>query len=549
MDQEFSREDLLKTEIFDEVITRISNLRRTSKVKDSNEQITKIESLLFPDIDELLLASLYIEKGLNLYHELNFDKAIEITLSSINIFKKYKEDQHISRCLNNLGVYCSALGMNEKALDYYLESIKYNENNLRALNNAGNKYSNLGKHDEAIEILEKVIYKAKEQNDNQLMIEANTDLSELFLKKNDPDKALEILNRPENVFRDELDAREKHFHLLAKGKAFLFLNEPEKARDFILEAYEIARALNNHEMLWFCYKALVSTYEKLKDHEKLSEFYKKSLELQDKIYHERMTKRISTIEEAYEIEKKEFHFKQMLEKNARLASIGVMAAGITHEINQPLNAIVINSDGLLYKDNRDKVLPKDYRNSIEQILNAASRIDDIIKHMRSFWAAPNYIQFQDVELHQVIKEALSLVNMQVQSHGIILRKNFCKGKPRIKANKTLLEQILINLVNNSIHSLDKTNSKDKVITLTSVLSESNVELNIDDNGIGIEEKNIDRIFDPFFSTKKPGEGMGLGLAIVKNFISEIKGDIKLVPKETPGALFKIILPLTKGLET
>ena len=539
-----SRTELLVKENFDEILKEIRDLRLNSNIKESYDLISRVEPLLLPETDEHLLAVIHTEKGLNLYFDLNFDKAIELTLSSLNTFRKYKDNLYISICFNNLGVFYSALGLNVKALDHFLESIRYNEDNLPALNNAGNKYLNIGEYDNAIELLERAIVKAKEQENTQILIETNTDLAELYIKKNNPEQALEILSRSEIRFRKAKDARERHFHLLAKGKAFLCLNKPEEALKLFLEAYEIAKSKNYKELLWFSYKRLISAFEKLKDYEKLSQFYKKSLDLQEKIYDEQMTKRISTIEEVYEVEKREFQFKQMLEKNARLASIGVMAAGITHEINQPLNAIVINSDGLLYKDNRDKVLPKDYRNSIEQILKAASRIDDIIKHMRSFWAAPNYIQFQEIELHEVIEYALSLVNMQVQSHGIILRKDFCKGNPRIKANKTLLEQILINMVNNSIHSLDNKSSKSKNISISTELKKPYVILRIEDDGSGIELENSERIFDPFFSTKSPGEGMGLGLAIVKSFIKEIKGEIMLVPKEEPGALFEILLPIS-----
>ncbi len=541
-----SRENLLTKKNFDKFLKKIVNFRLSDEIDKSNDLISDAEALLYHDIDEHLLAIVLIEKGLNHYFSLSFDKAIKLTLLSINTLKKYADNIHIATCYNNLGVYYSALGLDSKALDYYLKSIKLNKDYLPALNNAGNKYYHLGEYDKAIKLLESISVKGKEQHDKELMIEANTDLAELYIKKSDPIKALKILDRSEKMLQDIKSTREKHFHLLAKGNALMCLDRDEEALELFHTAYKNAKKIKLQELLWFSYKRLISIYEKLKDYKQLSKFYKKSLELQKKINDERMNKRLTTIEEAYEVEKREFHIKQMLEKNARLASIGVMAAGITHEINQPLNAIVINSDGLLYKDNRDKLLSKDYRNSIEQILNAAKRIDEIIKHMRSFWATPTYVQLEAIELHDVIENALSLVNMQVQSHGIIIRKKFCKWNPRIRANKTVLEQILINLVNNSIHSLDSINSKSKKILISTELIESNVILKVQDNGAGIKQENIDRIFDPFFSTKDPSEGMGLGLAIVKNFIKEIKGNIKLVSNNESGAKFEIILPLSNG---
>lgn len=541
-----SRETLLVKKNFDRFIKKIINFRLSDEIGKSNDLISEAEAILYHDIDEHLLAIVQIEKSLNHYFNLSFDKAIKLTLLSLNTLRKYSDNIYIAICYNNLGVYYSALGLNSKALDYFLKSIENNEDYLTAINNAGNKCFHLGKYEKAIELLESISSKGRVQVDAEVMIESNTDLAELYIKKNDPGKALKILARSEEMFNNKESSRERHFHLLAKGKAFLHLDKDKEALKLFHDAYKIAKSTNYQELLWFSYKSLLSAFEKLKDYKNLSKFYKKSLELQEKIHDERMNKRLTTIEEAYEVEKREFHIKQMLEKNARLASIGVMAAGITHEINQPLNAIVINSDGLLYKDNRDKLLSKDYRNSIEQILNAAKRIDEIIKHMRSFWATPTYVQFEAIELHDVIENALSLVNMQVQSHGIILRKKFCKWNPRIRANKTVLEQILINLVNNSIHSLDSIDSKSKKILISTELIESNVILKVQDNGAGIKQENTDRIFDPFFSTKDPSEGMGLGLAIVKNFIKEIKGNIKLVSNNESGAMFEIILPLSNG---
>jgi signal transduction histidine kinase len=102
------------------------------------------------------------------------------------------------------------------------------------------------------------------------------------------------------------------------------------------------------------------------------------------------------------------------------------------------------------------------------------------------------------------------------------------------------------LINNSIHSLDHFDSKNKIIDISTKLLDEKVIIFIKDNGKGISADDQDKIFDPFFSTKSPGEGMGLGLAIVKNFIKEIKGEIKCVPSKTRGALFEITLPLSNG---
>lgn len=546
MKTSISRETILDRNKLNSFLERINHLRLASKLADSNELIDELESVCKPDWDELVIATLHHERALNYYNELIFDKAIQSSLSALVVFMKYKDKEQISACLNNLGVFYSAIGLEEKALDYFMQSIDFNENYLPALNNAGNKLYKKGEFAKAEHYLELIIKKAGTSKDVHSLVEANTDLAELNLMKEEPQKALEILNRFEDKFMSAKSFRVRHFHLLAKGKAYLDLGKVKEAEENIFEAYKIACETNNQEMLWFSYKRLILLYEKQRKYRKLCEIYKKSLDLQEKVFNEHMTTRISNIEKAYEVEIKELEYKQILEKNARLASIGVMAAGITHEINQPLNAIVINSDGLIYKDDRDRVLKKDYRISIEQILKAACRIDEIIKHMRSFWASPEFIQYHDIELHQAIEDAISLVNLQLRSHGILLSRDLCDWNPKVKANKTILEQVFINLINNSIQSLDHVESRNKEISISTRIVGKEVLVQVEDNGSGIDADICERIFDPFYSTKSPGEGMGMGLAIVSNFISEIKGEIKCLPTDRAGALFEIKLPLSSG---
>lgn len=244
----------------------------------------------------------------------------------------------------------------------------------------------------------------------------------------------------------------------------------------------------------------------------------------------------------------------LLENSSRLASIGVMAAGITHEINQPLNAIKVTADSFLFQNKRIPGLyPENLIKKIGNISSAADRIDDIIKHMRSFWAPDDKTKEQIFEIHEAICQAISILNKQMSLHNIELRLTFLRNYPTIDILKDLItipmyisgkrihfEQIIINLLVNASHALDSSKKESKFIRIDTEIDNNYFIVRVTDNGMGLPESFFDKLFDPFFSTKKPGEGMGLGLAIVKFFMDSFNGKIKAYNvKEFDGACFEL----------
>ncbi len=150
-----------------------------------------------------------------------------------------------------------------------------------------------------------------------------------------------------------------------------------------------------------------------------------------------------------EAEKSKNEAIRIIDKSALLASIGVIASGITHEINQPLNAIRMGSDGILFWNKQHKILPEMMTEMLEGISEAALRIDEIIKHMRSFWVEPNKMEFYPININHSIDKALSLISQKLQSTEIKLKLFTSEEEMFVKANPVQLELIVNNLVNNS----------------------------------------------------------------------------------------------------
>ncbi len=248
--------------------------------------------------------------------------------------------------------------------------------------------------------------------------------------------------------------------------------------------------------------------------------------------------RNSLMNDRIEAEQKNVEALRMLEQSSRLASIGVMAAGITHEINQPLNTIKITADSVLFWQKRNPgQLPEMFTRKIQTISEGTSRIDSIIKHMRTFWEKPHISEEEIVDMVEGVNRSLSLVKRQVSDHSIELMDNLPKNAVNVYANYIQFEQIVVNLIVNSIHSLDKVQKENKKIKLNVYQDSKHGVLEIHDNGTGIESSIREKIYDPLFTTKGNESGSGLGMAIVKTFIDRFQGEISDYNNEDGGASF------------
>ncbi len=250
-----------------------------------------------------------------------------------------------------------------------------------------------------------------------------------------------------------------------------------------------------------------------------------------------------------EAEKQRIEAVRSNEKILRLASVGTLAAGIAHEINQPLNALKLRIDTMLYwgehkqDELKDNLMPHLYF-----ISEQASRINDIIKQMMNLSMQGKNIKPLPVNTNEMIQLSLSLVRKQITTHNIKIKLNLNESLPPVFGNIAQMQHLILNLVTNAIHSLHTSSRKNKIITISTRESNNKCIIEVSDNGPGIPEKYVDHLFDPFFTTKIEPEGMGLGLAIVQNIIAGLNGTITVTNKEKGGACFVIALPFHQKIK-
>jgi two-component system NtrC family sensor kinase len=232
--------------------------------------------------------------------------------------------------------------------------------------------------------------------------------------------------------------------------------------------------------------------------------------------------------------------KRNLEANLiqseKLAAVGQLAAGVAHEINNPLAAIIANAQ-ILLREMRNG--DPDTLDAIRLIETAGIRASQVVSNLLSIARKEKKYEFELLSLNETITGALSLVHHEVVNHSIEILTDLQEEMPEIVASKNHIQGVWINMIVNSIDAIDKENGR---ITISSRYVDHEFRIVITDNGKGIPEDQLTRIFEPFYTTKVAGKGTGLGLSVCLRVIKEHQGSIQVESQAGKGSRFTIILP-------
>ncbi|MCG8619779.1 MAG: PAS domain S-box protein [Desulfobacterales bacterium] len=231
----------------------------------------------------------------------------------------------------------------------------------------------------------------------------------------------------------------------------------------------------------------------------------------------------------------------------KLATLGTMAAGMAHEINQPLNVIQICADLMLKMINKGVSIPDEELTLMaNDIIDNVARAAGVIKHVRDF-ARQSDRDLKKLNLNDPINDVFKVLGHQIAVHSIEVTLELDENLPDIRAEHNRLEQVFINLVTNAIDAMDEKaeqadGSKDKILTIKTWTEEGVVVASVSDTGIGMSEKVKQKIFEPFFTTKETGKGTGLGTSISFGIIRDYSGTIDIESVEGEGATFIVKFP-------
>jgi len=240
--------------------------------------------------------------------------------------------------------------------------------------------------------------------------------------------------------------------------------------------------------------------------------------------------------------------EQHLIQASKMATLGEMATGVAHELNQPLSVIKTASGFLRRKaENKEPIQEDILRTMAEEIDNHVDRASKIIGHMREFGRKSDVAK-EKVQVNDVLRRAVDFFNQQLKLREIEVVEDLDEDLAPILADPNRLEQVFVNLLINARDAIEKKGEegaqkeKAKRITLKTKAEDAMVTIEVTDTGTGIPEAILDRIFEPFFTTKKVGKGTGLGLSISYSIVHDYDGTIKVESKEGEGATFIIRFP-------
>ena len=271
--------------------------------------------------------------------------------------------------------------------------------------------------------------------------------------------------------------------------------------------------------------------------------------------------------------------QEELIRTEKLASIGRFAAGVAHEVGNPLGAI-LGYASILQKEGMDREESKDYLKRIEKEID---RINRIVRELLDF-ARPSKFEIKDVEIHPVIENTLSLLSYQKNFKNIESRLDLQSDLPKIKGDQSQLSQVFMNIILNAVDAMpnggiltiqtrthivealdedrlqrvyprrrrgdpmesdfSRNRKADPLMALFKKFSEGDqlVEIRISDTGMGIRKEDLENIFDPFFTTKAPDKGTGLGLSISLRIVESLGGEIKVASELGKGTTFEVYFP-------
>ena len=232
--------------------------------------------------------------------------------------------------------------------------------------------------------------------------------------------------------------------------------------------------------------------------------------------------------------------KRELERKAqvtdRLASVGEMASGVAHEINNPLTSVVGFSELLMGKD-----LPEDVKEEVEIIHGGAKRVADIVKRLLSFARQQKPVRSR-TDINEIVENTLTLRKYALETSNIEVKTVLDPELPWTVADVGQLQQVFMNIVVNAEAEMKKAHGRGRLIVKTEEAGDV-LRISFKDDGPGIAKKDMDRIFEPFFTTKPVGEGTGLGLSLAHGIIAEHRGNLYAKSVKGKGATFYIDLPI------
>jgi signal transduction histidine kinase len=235
--------------------------------------------------------------------------------------------------------------------------------------------------------------------------------------------------------------------------------------------------------------------------------------------------------------------REEIDRVTRLMTTGAVAAAIVHEINQPLGAIALNGyvvEQQLMSGGSNDI--REARSAVEAIISDAHRAGEIVASIRAMFKQTKP-EMAPVNLNEIISEVIGAVSNDLLAQRVATQQDLLETLPFVLGDRVQLRQVIFNLLKNAIEAMSLVTDRPRVLRVhSSTYQIDSILLTVEDSGIGIDQKNIDRLFDSFYTTKSLG--MGIGLSLCRSIVAAHNGRLLATPGVQNGSIFQLFLPIS-----
>jgi C4-dicarboxylate-specific signal transduction histidine kinase len=229
-----------------------------------------------------------------------------------------------------------------------------------------------------------------------------------------------------------------------------------------------------------------------------------------------------------------------LARVTQMMAMDEMAASVAHEISQPLAAIVANANACLRWLARTTPDLDEARAALKRVVSEGVRASEVIGAIRLIFKREDKV-FAPQDVNELVREVLTLIRVEVANQRVSVSTELFDELPQIPVNRVQLQQVIVNLIRNAVDAMSTVVNRPRILRIKTEIHEFNYLLiTVEDSGMGIDLKNIDRIFDAFFTTKS--HGMGVGLSICRSIIENHGGRLSVSLGQPHGSIFHVLLP-------
>jgi tetratricopeptide (TPR) repeat protein len=524
------------------LIKLFNQYRYTLDLLNLESYIIKLVQYSKETRDETYIAYAFDAMACLAFFKDQYDDTLENCFKSLELAEKHLNYSLASESLEMIGLVYTRMHNYELAERHYLKSIQYNPEYSSSFCNIGYLYFEMDSIEKALFYLDQGINMAEKQKNNHILARAYYYKAVIVLEMGDSDKSIELINQAWRFAEQIVDTYLKVPILLQKVYIYISLNQENRALELLNEAVELASKYSKKIYLASAWSMMAEIYEKLGDFEKAYEYLNLFSDLDYSLNTKEKTDRLSEIQTRYEVSSDNNDMIQLINQTTRLSTVGVVSSGIVHEINQPLTAIKISCDSILFWSRRNfGGIPEVIVDQLNDISESVNYVSKIIEQIRSFWKTNESnlnANSQEYLLNTLLDEKITLIRKKLLSDDVWIDELNCNKRLYSKINEKCFEQILMYLINVcSEIAKNYSSSEEKRIQIS-------LSHELDFNIIRIQFNNEDDLkIEKILSSLEQDEkikALLLDFKLSKYFINQFNGFITY--SDTPFSHFKIALP-------